>query len=239
MPEPDKRIKYEFPFFLNNEGLQKTIDFSFEYLRKRFGSVLTLGRLILTAHSGGGVPVSTILRLSLDGTLELKKSPKEIDEVHLFDSTYEAQGNTVKWANKKIAADAKLSAADMPTKGGALRVIFPPVYESCAENGTAAGSREIQIGIKDKIAANPGLDSWYRVEPTRISHSWIPKTFGFQLLAAANAILDDSYGKDHINACCAKTPAKCEAPKATQKSLGLDYEEPDYFAEREASYTNY
>jgi hypothetical protein len=31
MPEPDKRIKYEFPFFLNNEGLQKTIDFSFEY----------------------------------------------------------------------------------------------------------------------------------------------------------------------------------------------------------------
>src|SRR5262245_54660658 len=217
MPGKDHRIKYTFPFLTGkNDGLQQLIDFSLKYLADRYKSAFTMGRLILTAHSGGGAAVSSILQILSKGSLVLRK--KDIDEIHLFDSTYGDQQSFIDWATNKI------NASEASAKSGALRVLYQPFDSKCNESGTAAGSRQIEKGISDKTKKYPGLNSRYRVQPTRIEHPSIPKTFGFQLLANASADLDDSFvNKDSVHPCCQKSPAKCGVKEpARPQSLSFE-----------------
>jgi N-acetylmuramoyl-L-alanine amidase len=218
MSDPkDDRIQYTFPFFTGkNDGLQQLIDFSLKYLAGRYKSAFTIGRLILTAHSGGGAAVSSILQKLANGSLVLKK--KDFDEIHLFDSTYGDQQSFIDWATNKI------NASETSAKSGALRVIYQPFDRKCNESGTAAGSRQIEKGISGKTSKYPTLNSRYRVQPTRIEHLSIPKTFGFQLLANASADLNDSFvNKDSVHPCCQKSPAKCGVKEpARQQSLSFE-----------------
>lgn len=202
MPDPDNRIKYTFPFLTSKDGLRQLIDFSLKYIADRYKSAFTIGRLILTAHSGGGAAVSSILQKLSNGSLVLGK--KDVDEVHLFDSTYGDQQSFIDWAANKI------NTSETSAKSGALRVLYQPFGGKCKESGTIAGSRQIEKGISDKTKKYPGLNSRYRVQPTRIEHLSIPKIFGFQLLADAGADLDDSVvNENSVHPCCQKSPAKC------------------------------
>jgi hypothetical protein len=217
MPEPDKRIKYTFPFFTSkNDGLQQLIDFSLKYLADRYKSAFTIGRLILTAHSGGGAALSSILQKLAKGSLVLRK--KDFDEIHLFDSTYDDQQSFIDWATNKI------NASETSAKSGALRVIYQPFNDECKKSGTTAGSQQIEKGISSKATKYPNLNLRYRVQPTRIEHLSIPKTFGFQLLANASADLDDSFvNKDSVHPCCQKSPAECSVKEpAKQQSLSFE-----------------
>ena len=203
-----KRVGYNFPFVeKNSDGLRQLIKFGLDELAKRGGlppGTLRMGRLILTAHSGGGSTLSKIL--------DLDKYP--VDEVQLFDAIYGCDwddqckcyknedcqyGPVVRWAKKKIAADAQ---------GGALRVVYV----------STPLSKKIETAFK---GLTPALAKFYKVEYSDLDHNDIPKIFGPILLGDAGATLD------------------LLKSKATTKSIGLDYDEPDYFAEREASYTNY
>jgi hypothetical protein len=217
MPEPDKRIKYTFPFFTSkNDGLQQLIDFSLKYLADRYKSAFTIGRLILTAHSGGGAALSSVLQKLAKGGLVLRK--KDFDEIHLFDSTYGDQQSFIDWATNKI------NASETSAKSGALRVIYQPFNDECKKSGTTAGSQQIEKGISSKATKYPNLNLRYRVQPTRIEHLSIPKTFGFQLLANASADLDDSFvNKDSVHPCCQKSPAECSVKEpAKQQSLSFE-----------------
>lgn len=230
-PEKDSRIGYNFPFLTgSSDGLQKLKDFSLKYLSDRYKTVFNAGRLILTAHSGGGKAILAILGF--------KKY--DVSEVHLFDSTYESnQQKLVDWANAKINEDAKLVAAGSPPKS-ALRVLYQPFNSDCNTSGTAAGSRNIEQEISGKLKTNPNLSSRYRVQPTRIRHTGIPKTFGFQLLADASSKLDDTFAEKFIHPCCQKDPAKCGVKEPfKQQSLSYEYEDPDYFAASETNFRNY
>ncbi|MEZ5426046.1 MAG: N-acetylmuramoyl-L-alanine amidase [Pyrinomonadaceae bacterium] len=230
--------RYVFPFFYPKDGLQKLIDFSFDHLTKLFNSSFTQGRLILTAHSGGGAAVSNLLGNVLKGNLNLKA--KNFDEIHLFDSTYEWQQNTISWADKKIDEDLKIPVKEIPLRAGALRVLYLPLDSDCKVAGTVAGSRKIEGELSKKLGKTSPLNSRYRVQATRVEHLAIPKTFGYQLLADAGTDLDDSGAKGSFQACCVKEPAKCGVwEKAKQQSLGPTYEEADYFAESEKDFLNY
>src|SRR5262245_9143037 len=216
MPAPDNRIKYSFPFLTGKDGLQRLIDFSLKYLADRYKSAFTIGRLILTAHSGGGAAVSSVLQKLSNGSLVLGK--KDVDEIHLFDSTYGDQQSFINWVTNKI------NTSETSAQSGALRVIYQPFGSKCNESGTTAGSRQIEKGISDKTKKYPSLNLRYRVQPSQIEHLSIPKTFGFQLLANASADLDDSFvNKDSVHPCCQKSPAKCSV-KEPVRAQSLSFE---------------
>ncbi len=177
--EKDKNYGYSFPFVSGDKnGLQLLIDFSLKELAKHhkpiFGD-LKMGRLILTAHSGGGAAVADILAFN--------KYP--VDEVHLFDAIYACKepnqecqyGPVNRWVKKKIAVDAKLSPADMPSKGGALRVVYI----------LATASSEVKFDVSKLPAAS---QKFYRVEKTSCGHDDTAKIFGPRLLERADAELE-------------------------------------------------
>jgi N-acetylmuramoyl-L-alanine amidase len=193
----DSRREYSFPFFAREDGLSKLIDFSLNALAGRYGlpsGTFHAGRLILTAHSGGGAAVARIL----------DKRVNRIDEVHLFDSTYGRQDSIITWAKQKMTNDAGTGAAQTPA--GALRVLYQPfskINGTCRKSGTTDGSQAIEAELRSVTDRHPHLRERYRVESVRISHTAIPKTFGFQLLSDPGAALDDSFGQQYIHPCAA------------------------------------
>src|SRR5262245_7952528 len=227
--EPDYELKgekkrhpgrYVFPVSSSEAGLRELINFSLDSLAKK--GTFKLRRLILTAHSGGGAAVSKILALN--------KQP--VDEVHLFDSTYGNQQSFIDWAEKKIKADSKLPASDLRTKGGALRVLYLPLYSEdgkpCVKSETAGGSEQIAGKLNEFTKQNSYLRICYRVEPVGIEHLDIPKTFGYQLLenVYANLTLPE---KVSVHPCCKKDPKRCGVKEPIQQqSLGLEYDD-DFF----------
>lgn len=135
---------------------------------------LTPGRLILTAHSGGGAALWRVL-----GDL----NPHE---VHVFDALYQSPAALLRWAGRRIENDAA-APGDLEThmreRGGALRVIYT------AHGGTAGNSLEAQRGLDRMLAAHPGLRRWYAAELTATPHGEVPRRFGWRLLRDAGAAL--------------------------------------------------
>ncbi|WP_337323623.1 phage tail tip lysozyme [Kribbella sp. CCNWLW197] len=144
---------YSFPALEPPGAMTKLVD---EALR-RFGAAsgvrATRGRLILTAHSGGGASLMAILR-HLDP-----------DEVHTFDALYGDPAPLIAWARRRQASGS-----------GALRVLFRP-GEPTERNSL-------------RVAAALGTGSArFRVEQTGVSHMAIPQTYGWRVLADADADL--------------------------------------------------
>ena len=82
---------YSFPELTKPYGLQKLVAAGLEAFNKEAGTSATVfkGKLILTAHSGGGAPLMAILRHT------------DPDEVHTFDALYSDPAALIAWARRR------------------------------------------------------------------------------------------------------------------------------------------
>jgi D-alanyl-D-alanine carboxypeptidase len=165
--------RYTFPALTGRGGLARIVQIALD----RFASevhipVPSLGRLILTAHSGGGEALLRILEFS------------DPHEVHIFDALYQDAAPLAAWAVKRIETDATALDAlagsgteDGLTHGGALRVFYRPP--------TAGHSRDLLRTISRHL--RPQLTRRYRVEPSTLGHWQIPRQYGWRILADVTA----------------------------------------------------
>jgi hypothetical protein len=156
------------------DGLSRLVQSSLEQFAAKVGiAVPRAGRLILTAHSGGGLPLLRMLQYH---------NP---DEVHVFDALYWPAGALAGWARRHIRKDraglgtAGASAAReyMPAHGGALRVFY--------RTPTRRYSREVLRAVVPELGA--GLADWYRVEASSLGHWDVPRNYGWRVLADPSA----------------------------------------------------
>lgn len=163
---------YSFPALTTAGGLRQLIEFGLEQLSGSLGMAnLKCDRLILTAHSGGGAPLLTIL-----GSVDPH-------EVHVFDGLYQDGDALIRWAKRRIARDQSAlgqgAAMDryMAERGGALRVLYGA--------GTAYHSGPVAAAVSKAIPTASPLRRWYRVERTATGHVQIPPVYGWRLLTNA------------------------------------------------------
>jgi Acetyltransferase (GNAT) domain len=141
---------------------------------------LELDRLILTAHSGGGMP-------AVDAIADARQPP---DELHLFDGLYgrdpatgdpmRGLGTIDRWLGERLARE--------PGRRGALRIVY-------IEQQTGPFSRRVGALISRHLEAPApvlaaDLRRRYRVEPSAVQHARIAQRCGPDLLAAADADFD-------------------------------------------------
>jgi len=178
----DSGAGYSFPALTRSSGIEQLIEYALQHFGRRVGTVdLKMGRLTLSAHSGGGAALLKIL------------SQEDPDEVHLFDAIYQDAASLLRWVRQRIERDYALLQGGtgrdpqsfLKAKGGALRVVF--------RTGTSKNTRplyrdltRILLRLPDRGAA---LGARYRVEQTNIGHNEIPRRFGWRLLADAGAAL--------------------------------------------------
>lgn len=183
-----RRTWYDFPA-LNDGGLDRLVDYAVERLtdrRRPAGNagqrpaVPRVDRLILTAHSGGGMP-------AIDAIAGARRAP---DELHVFDGLYgrdPAAGDPLKGTETVEAWLAHRFAAE-PQRPGALRIVY-------IERQTGPFSREVGRLIGQHLAAAapglaPILASRYRVEPSAVPHAYVAAVCGPVLLADPGADFD-------------------------------------------------
>ena len=168
---------YDFPALVDG-GLDRLVEGA---LRGFAGArPLTVDRLILTAHSGGGMP-------ALDAIAGARRMP---DELHVFDGLYgrdPAAGNPMQgieiadaWLRERLAGE--------PERPGALRIVY-------LERQTGPFSRAVAKLVERHLAAAapglaPILAPRYRVEPSGVPHAYVAAVCGPVLLADPGADLD-------------------------------------------------
>ncbi|MHC6591686.1 glucosaminidase domain-containing protein [Arthrobacter sp. C152] len=94
---------YSFPELTKPGALQNLVATALAAFNRETGCSASPGRLILTAHSGGGAPLMAILRHT------------DPDEVHSFDALYSDPAALIEWARRRVAGGS-----------GALRVVYRP-----------------------------------------------------------------------------------------------------------------
>jgi hypothetical protein len=174
---------YDHPALLAG-GIDRLVDYALERFAEALPAApaagLEMDRLILTAHSGGGMP-------AVDAIADARQPP---DELHLFDGLYgrdPATGDPTRgletidrWLGERLARE--------PGRQGALRVIY-------IEQQTGPFSRRVEALISRHLTAmEPALAAnlrrRYRVEPSAVQHAQIARRCGPDLLAAADAEFD-------------------------------------------------
>jgi hypothetical protein len=168
---------YDFPALLDG-GLDRLV--AYAVARFADGRNLTVDRLVLTAHSGGGMP-------AIDALAGAGRAP---DELHIFDGLYgrdPALGDPLsgldivdRWLQARLAQE--------PERAGGLRVVF-------IERQTGAFSRAVGRLIEQRLTAlAPGLAAplarRYRVEPSGVPHGYVAAVCGPLLLADPAADID-------------------------------------------------
>ncbi|MBT2514619.1 glucosaminidase domain-containing protein [Arthrobacter sp. ISL-30] len=118
---------YSFPELTKPSALKKLVADALAAFNKETGSSAGQGKLIITAHSGGGAPLMAILRQT------------DPDEVHTFDALYSDPSALIEWARRRVG-----------TGSGALRVIFRP------GEPTARHSERVAKALKS-LAAPPSF----------------------------------------------------------------------------------
>jgi len=167
---------YTFPALDGSDGRKDGLTRLIRFSLNRFaaaggGPAPRVGRLILTAHSGGGASLLRILRF------------RDPHEVHVYDALYWHPGPLADWARRHLRRDqAALAAAGSARSGavadaGALRVFY--------RRGTRPYSRQLQRAIAADL--KPGLNDRYRVEASSFGHWEIPRNYGWRILADAAA----------------------------------------------------
>jgi C1A family cysteine protease len=173
---------YTFPALVTKDGLTALVRFALDRFAGAVGAPAPrVGRLILTAHSGGGLALLKILR---------HNNPHQ---VHVFDALYWDPVALVEWAQRRIRTDADALATGasageyMPTNGGALRIFYQDRYRG--------GTRPNSLAVRKAIEAQLGgdLPRWYRVEASKYDHFQIPRRYGWHVLADASADVPDAY----------------------------------------------
>ena len=163
-----------FPALVTRNGLTDLVRLSLERFAAAVGgSPPRVGRLILTAHSGGGKALLQLLE------------HHDPHQVHVFDALYWSPEPLERWARRRIERDkaelASGGAAYMATRGGALRVF----YQGRTAHGTTPASRRLQAALAPSLEGE--LARWYRVEASAFDHFQIPRRYGWRVLADASA----------------------------------------------------
>ena len=168
---------YDFPALLDG-GLDRLVDDAV----RQFAHERPLGvdRLILTAHSGGGMP-------AVDAIAGARRVPEEL---FVFDGLYGRDPSAGDPLAGVEVIDAWLAErfAREPERPGALRVVY-------IERQTGPFSREVGKLIEQRLAAAaPGLAPLlaprYRVERSAVPHGYVATICGPWLLADPGADLD-------------------------------------------------
>ena len=165
---------YDFPALIDG-GLDRLVAYAIDRFAEAIGGrgTLALDRLILTAHSGGGMP-------AIDAVAGATRPP---DELHIFDGLYgrdpqlgdPMQGLEVidGWLGKRLARE--------PERPGALRIVY-------IERQTGPFSRAVGERIAHHIEnADPqsqaDLARRYRAELSGVPHAYVAAVCGPELLA--------------------------------------------------------
>ncbi len=156
---------YNFPALFAPGTFSQLITLALEQFAAAGGITrVPLGRLIITAHSGGGAALMRLL------------AHHDPDEIHCFDALYGRPDALIRWA------EARLRGAD--PAAAALRVLYRD------GEPTAGNSRQVAQAIGSLTRGNLVLERRYRVEATREPHNGVPRRYGWRLLADAGADLD-------------------------------------------------
>jgi len=167
--------RYRFIALTGKGELDKLIDDSLARLSLQTGRSLRRGRLILTAHSGGGQALLDVL------------AHMDPDEVHVFDALYQPGDNLVLWAKRRIARELSSPGAIPP----AMRVLYRPGTKE--KPGTQGYSETVARALCASLSSPPAarLISRFRVERTSFDHNRMPAQYGWRLLANAGDNLPD------------------------------------------------
>ena len=158
--------RYTFPALTPDGALDKLIAVALREFGAKAGIAPAMGRLILTAHSGGGAALLKIL-----GSID----PSRVDEVHAYDALYQDASALAKWAVARIGRD-RASVEGGGAADGGMRVFFRP--------GTAKYSRRLSNALTRSLSGAPeSVRQRYRVERSGFNHWEIPRQFGFRVLA--------------------------------------------------------
>jgi LAS superfamily LD-carboxypeptidase LdcB len=162
---------YTFPALTTKDGLTKLIQFSLERFASRYGaSPPRVGRLILSAHSGGGRGLLDILRFH------------DPHQVHVFDALYWQPDTLIAWARHRIRRDR-----DAPAGDGGLRVFYQDRYQGGTRPNSLAVGRALAGELSGEVARR------YRVEASTYDHFQIPKRYGWRVLTDVAADVPDAY----------------------------------------------
>jgi len=169
----DGGIRYLFPAMRRPDTVRQLVGLALDQVRARLGaSALQPGRLIFTAHSGGGAGLLAAL------------AHNDPDEVHVFDGLYQPADQLIRWASARIRCEQ--AACGRPR--AALRVIYLR-----GSRKTTYYSGLVRKALQARLDADPALAAdlkrRYRVEETTVPHPDIPRAFGWRLLADAGADL--------------------------------------------------
>jgi hypothetical protein len=167
---------YDFPALLSG-GIDRLVEYGVHRFARAIGrGELRAERLILAAHSGGGMP-------AVDAIAGAQRLP---DELYIFDGLYgrnPATGDPMqgidtmdRWLGERL------------TREGALRVLY-------IEQQTGPFSRAVAALITSRLAeVEPALAEVlrrrYRVEVSRVQHSQIARRCLPELLTASDAEFD-------------------------------------------------
>ena len=170
---------YDFPALLDG-GIDRLVEYGLQRFAEAMGrGTLAMNRLILSAHSGGGMP-------AIDAIAGARRPPEEF---YVFDGLYgrdPAHGDPMKgleiidrWLSERLARE--------PGEG-ALRVVY-------IEQQTGPFSRKVAELIARHLAdVEPALAALnqrrYRVEPSRVQHSQIARRCLPDLLSGASVEFD-------------------------------------------------
>ena len=171
---------YDFPALLSG-GMDRLVDYGLQRFAQAIGrSTLAADRVILAAHSGGGMPAVDVIAAA-------RRPP---DEFYVFDGLYgrdPATGDPMqgletidRWLDERLRRE--------PEREGALRVIY-------IEQQTGPFSRRVAELIARHLAdlepaLTQALRRRYRVEPSPVQHSQIARRCLPALLARADAEFD-------------------------------------------------
>jgi hypothetical protein len=167
-----RRTYYDFPALLAG-GLDRLVDYGVEQFARAAGLKLAVDRLILTAHSGGGMP-------AIDAVAGAARRP---DELHIFDGLYgrdPSLGDPMRgievlerWLEERIERE--------PARPGALRTVYierqTGSFSRAAGNLIARRFQEFDPVLAGELARR------YRVEPSGVPHGYVAAVCGPELLA--------------------------------------------------------
>jgi pentapeptide MXKDX repeat protein len=205
---------YTFPALTAGDGLPELVRTALERFAAEVGGTPPrVGRLVLTAHSGGGKALLEILRLHGDS----------VSQVHVFDGLYQNPEALTNWARSRIRRDRDALTAlsgqaakeYMTARGGALRVFYR------GRGLTFKNSRTLATDLGD---VGGSLQAWYRVEATDYGHMQIPARYGWRLLADASADVPNAIAAPAAHR---KREDEDELPSADELALAGEDEEED------------
>ena len=206
-PKRARNDVYTFPALTRDDGkgLESLVSGALVWfggqVGRRDGQPFQLGRLILTAHSGGGAALNMLV------AAHTRRRVCNPDEVHVFDGLYGEATGLKSWVSARLATDGRRSSGDeMRAQDGSLRVFY---------NGTRYWSEDLAKSLPSRAHQ---LWPWYRVECTTVTHLEIPNKYGPPLLRDRAA--DLSFGNVCVSGGATRPPARSAASKRQRLHAG-------------------